>query len=249
MDAVWMWLPVLFFLIATFYASVGFGGGSSYLAVLALMGLSYTSIPQTALVCNIIVSAGGVWHFRRCGHLQWRRVLPFVVLSVPMAFVGGLIPVGQKVFMFLLGGSLLVAGARMFLPIRSAGAFSSIATRKMWIVGLPLGAALGLLSGLVGIGGGIFLAPVLILSGWADARATAATATVFILVNSLAGLGGQLAKGVYLDASIIPLGIAVFLGGQIGSRLGSSRLSGSSVRRLTGALILFVSFRILWGVL
>lgn len=247
MDAMPMWLPAVFFFIAMLYASVGFGGGSSYLAVLALMGLTYATIPQTALVCNLIVSAGGVWHFRRGGHLQWRRVLPFVVLSVPMAYVGGLVPIGQKSFMLLLAGSLLVAGMRMFLPMRAAGVFSSISSRAMWCVGLPLGAALGLLAGVVGIGGGIFLAPILILTGWASARATAATTAVFILVNSLAGLGGQFTKGVYVDELVIPLGIAVLLGGQIGSRMGSNRLPAGVVRRLTAALILFVSVRILWG--
>ncbi len=248
MDATLLWLPAVFLVIAAIYASVGFGGGSSYLAVLALIGLSYTSIPQAALVCNMIVSAGGVWHFRRAGYLQWHRVLPLVVLSVPMAYLGGLIPLGLELFMYLLGGSLLVAGGRMFLPIHEPKPIPSISTRTMWLVGLPLGGALGLLAGVVGIGGGIFLAPVLILSRWAGARATAATVTVFILVNSWAGLGGQLAKGLYLDATVVPLGIAVFLGGQIGSRLGSRGLSVVNVRRLTGALILVVSARILWGV-
>jgi uncharacterized membrane protein YfcA len=111
-----------------------------------------------------------------------------------------------------------------------------------------VGGALGFLAGLVGIGGGIFLAPVLILTGWTDARGAAATSAVFILLNSAAGLGGQLARGVFLDATIVPLALAVFLGGQVGSRLGSYHLPLAGVRRLLAALILFVSVRILWGI-
>jgi uncharacterized membrane protein YfcA len=247
METLPFWLPLLFFLIATFYATVGFGGGSSYLAVLALIGLPYTTIPQTALVCNLVVSGGGVWHFHRGRHLEWRRVLPLVALSVPMAYLGGRIPIGKQVFLLLLGVSLFVAGTRMFLPLKRRGLLSSTSTRAVWLVGLPLGAALGFLAGIVGIGGGIFLAPLLILTGWGDARATAAASSVFILVNSAAGLTGQLAKGVYLDAMILPLVLAVFLGGQIGSRLGSYQLGVVRVQRLIGALILLVSVRVLLG--
>jgi len=247
MESLPLWLPVLFFVVAMFYASVGFGGGSSYLAILALIGLSHTIIPQTALVCNIVVSAGGVWHFHRAGHLDWRRMAPFVVLSVPMAYIGGRIPVGREVFFVLLGGALFLAGLRMFLPMRREGLWSDIAPRTTWLIGLPVGAALGFLAGLVGIGGGIFLAPVLILSGWMDARRAAATAAVFILVNSAAGLAGQLDKGFHLDAMVLPLVFAVFIGGQLGSRMGAYRIPVGGVRRLLAALIVVVSVRILWG--
>ena len=249
MESIPLWLPALFFLIAAFYATVGFGGGSSYLAALSLIGLSYQTIPQTALVCNLIVSGGGVWHFHRAGHLRWKRMIPFVVLSVPMAYLGGRAPVSRELFLLLLGGSLFVAGMRMFLPVPRAGVFASMSTRGAWLVGVPVGAALGFLAGIVGIGGGIFLAPVLILTRWTDARGAAATAAVFILVNSGAGLAGQLSKGIFLDQMILPLALAVLLGGQIGSRLGSYRLPIEGVRRLLAALILFVSARILWGVL
>ena len=247
MESLPLWLPALFFVVAFFYASVGFGGGSSYLAILALIGLSHTVIPQTALVCNLVVSAGGVWHFHRAGYIDWRRMLPFVVLSVPMAYVGGRVPVGREVFFALLGGSLLVAGLRMFLPMRREGVWAGIAPRTAWLIGVPTGAALGLLAGLVGIGGGIFLAPVLILTGWMDARRAAAAAAVFILVNSAAGLAGQLGKGLHLDAMVLPLVFAVFIGGQLGSRMGAYRIPVGGVRRLLAGLIVVVSVRILWG--
>lgn len=247
MEAIPLWLPVVFFLVAAAYSSVGFGGGSSYLAVLAFSAVAYNVIPQTALACNIVVAGIGVWHYSRRGHLDPRRVVPFIVLSIPMAYLGGRIAVGEQVFMMLLGGSLFIAGARMFLPQPGHGILSGLTRRQEWFAGMLIGAAIGFLSGVVGIGGGIFLAPILILAGWGDARKTAAAAALFILVNSLAGLAGQLAKGNNLDAMIVPLLVAVFLGGQVGARLGSHRLPVVGVRRLLSALILFVSVRVMWG--
>jgi len=247
-DSFPFWLPVVFFLIATVYSTVGFGGGSSYLAVLALVGITYTVIPQTALVCNLVVAGVGVWYFVRNGQIDFPRVLPFLVLSIPMAYLGGRLPVARNLFMVLLGVSLFVAGLRTLLPPPRAGVFSGLSIRRGWIVGLPVGAALGFLSGLVGIGGGIFLAPVLILTGWGDARRTAAASALFILVNSAAGLTGQWVKGFHLDVMVLPLLFAVFLGGQIGARLASYRLPVSGVQRLLSVLILFVSVRVLWGV-
>ena len=247
MDAVDVWLPFAFFFIALLYASVGFGGGSSYLAVLVLTGLPYHVVPQTALVCNLIVSGGGVWHFRRAGYFRFERILPRVVLSVPMAFVGGRMDISERAFMMLLGVSLLVAGARVFISSPQGGSLRQMSRRQAWLVGLPVGGALGFLAGIVGIGGGVFLAPVLLLTGWCNAKEAAATAALFIVVNSAAGLAGQLAKGMYLDQSIIPLALAVMLGGQIGSRLGAYHLPLGGVRRLLGTLIVLVSVRLLWG--
>jgi uncharacterized membrane protein YfcA len=241
-----LWLLPVFFVIAAVYSTVGFAGGSSYLAALALIGTPYQGIPQVALVCNLIVSAGGVWHFRRGGHLDVGRTLPFIVLSVPMAFLGGRVPIGERLFTILLGGSLLIAGARMFI---SDGRFTrgrSVGLARTWGFGVPVGAALGFLAGLVGIGGGIFLAPVLLLSGWGNAKQTAAAASLFILVNSAAGLVGQFTKGVYVDTMVVPLALAAWLGGQVGSRVGSYHLPVVGVRRLLAALIMVVSFRLLW---
>jgi len=245
-EAIPLWLPLAFFVIALLYATVGFGGGSSYLAVLALIGIPYQSIPQVALICNLVVSGGGVWHFCRGGHLDLKKVLPFIVLSIPLAFLGGQIPIGRQLFMILLGVSLFAAGARTFLPQREFGS-EGLSPKHAWRVGLPIGAVLGFLSGLVGIGGGIFLAPVLILAGWANAKQAAAAAALFIIVNSAAGLSGQLSKGIYLDTMVIPLVVAVILGGQIGSRLGAYRLRVGGVRQLLAVLILFVSIRLIWS--
>ncbi len=239
------WLVPAFFAVAVVYASVGFGGGSSYLALLVLAGLSHTVVPPAALACNLAVSAGGVWHFHRRGALDVSRVAPFVVLSVPMAAVGGAIPVGRTLFSALLGLSLLAAGARVFVsePAVRPRAWSR---RRIWRVGVPAGGALGLLSGLVGIGGGVFLAPLLLLGGIADARATAGASALFIFVNSAAALAVHAGRAGTPGPWLVPLIAAVVAGGQIGSRLGARRLPLGVLRRALGALILLVSVRVLW---
>lgn len=241
-----LWLPVAFFVVALLYAAAGFGGGSAYLAVLAVASVPYQALPQTALLCNVVVTVGGVWHFHRGGHLALRRVLPFFVLSIPMAYVGGRIEIGRELFYIVLGVSLLAAGVRMMLP-RPDGGERSVSVSMQWLIGLPVGAALGLLSGLVGIGGGVFLAPILLLAGWTTSKQTAAAASLFILVNSAAGLTGHLVKGIYIGWMTVPLALAALVGGQIGSRVGSYKLSGAGVRRLLAAIIIVVGARLLWN--
>jgi len=240
-----LWLPVVFFVVAMVYAAAGFGGGSAYLAVLAFSGLPYQSLPQTALVCNVVVTVGGLWHFHRGGHLSLMRVLPFFVLSIPMAYVGGRFQVDRDFFYALLGVSLLAAGILMVIP-RPESAVRAMSATKEWLIGLPVGASLGLLSGVVGIGGGVFLAPFLLLSGWTTPKQTAAAASLFILVNSAAGLSGQLVKGSYLGWTTAVLALAAVVGGQIGSRTGSYRMSAVGVRRLLAAIIVVVGARLLW---
>jgi uncharacterized membrane protein YfcA len=240
-----LWLPVAFLAIALVYAAAGFGGGSAYLAVLALTGLSHQAIPQTALMCNVVVTAGGVWHFHRGGHMDLKRVVPFFVLSIPMAYVGGRIQIGREPFYLLLSLSLLAAGVRMMMPTPEA-ARRAVSQGRVWLVGLPVGAALGLLSGIVGIGGGVFLAPILLLTGWTTPKQTAAAASLFILVNSAAGLTGHVVKASYMGWMTAVLALAALAGGQIGSRAGSYRLSGAGVRRILAAIIIVVGARLFW---
>ncbi len=240
------WLPLVFFAIAFFYSMVGFGGGSSYLAVLVLAGLSYDQVPPVALLCNLVVTAGASWHFYRAGHLRWPTVLPFAVASIPLAYLGGRTTISETQFCLLLGLSLLVAAARLLLGRRPVEPVWQLNWSQAWLLGIPIGAGLGFLAGLVGIGGGIFLSPLLLLLRWVNVKQAAAAASVFIVLNSAAGLLGHLQKGSGISLSLLlPLGLVVLLGGQLGSRIGAYRVPMPRLQQVVGVLILYVSLRLL----
>ncbi|MEJ6593592.1 sulfite exporter TauE/SafE family protein [Parasphingorhabdus sp.] len=247
-------LAILFALTAALYASVGFGGGSTYIALLALADLDYRALPVIALLCNIIVVTGGTLRFQSRGLIDWPKIWPILLLSVPAAWLGGRMLLEQDSFMLLLGLSLAAAGLLLIIEpfLKRAGAGSD---SRRWtghrLFAPGIGTGIGFLSGMVGIGGGIFLAPILLLTRWADSRRIAATASVFILVNSIAGLGGQLMKsgfssGAEAVIAYWPLFLGVLFGGQIGSLLASKALPEIWIRRLTALLILYVAVRILW---
>lgn len=249
METTIIWLCITFFVIAFFYSMVGFGGGSSYLAVLALVGLPYQTIPPIALICNILVAGGGFTHFYKGGHFHLKKVLPFAVLSIPMAYFGGKVLIQKELFFLLLGVSLLVAAIRMMIPDNYFEKAREVSRKEAWTLGLPTGAGLGFLSGLVGIGGGIFLSPLLLLMKWANVKEAAACASFFIVVNSLAGFLGQLQKGTAHFEYLLALGISVLVGGQIGSRLGSFYLPKMILQRVLCVLILVVAVKLLRGAL
>ena len=243
-------LALAFLVTALLYASVGFGGGSTYAALLAWYKLDYRLLPLVALACNIVVVTGGTIRFARAGVTPWRGALTLTALAAPAALMGGLTPIGEASFLTLLGLSLILTGAAMFLPISEAQAEEPTRLAKL----APfLAAPIGYLAGLVGIGGGIFLAPLLHLARWNNARAIAATASVFILVNSSFGLVGQLLKqgpaalGGAVGAAL-PLLIAVAVGGQIGSLMAVRILPMKWVRWLTATLVGIVGARLLIGV-
>jgi hypothetical protein len=242
-DLSWIALAASFVVIALVYSSVGFGGGSSYTAMLALAGVTTAWIPVLSLGCNLIVVCGGCRHFARRGHLSTALVGPFLLTSVPAAYVAGRIPVPPDLYLSALAGTLFAV--TILLWFRPRAADSQIRPCPV-PVRLLTGGLLGGVSGLVGIGGGIFLAPVLLLARWATPKQSAAAASLFILVNSLAGLLGQLAKpdAIFALARLPVLAVAVFLGGQIGSRLGSGLLSMSVIRQTTAALIGLVAVRL-----
>lgn len=239
-----------FALTALLYASVGFGGGSTYNALLVLADTDYRLLPAIALLCNLIVVTGGTVRFARAGQVPWRPLGPILLLSAPCAWAGGRLPVDKPLFIALLGSALLLAGVLMVVQRENREAAISASPRLPWI-GIPIGMAVGFFSGIVGIGGGIFLAPVLHLLRWATARQIAASASVFILVNSLAGLAGQLMKH---DAAVTPMAVsaywplfvAVLVGGQIGSHIGARLLPQRVIRIGTAALILYVAAQLLW---
>ena len=219
--------------------------------MLALSGLDFRLLPVLALACNIVVVAGSSVRFARAQITPWKGALLLSAIAAPAAFFGGLMPIGEALFLTILGVSLLLTGASMLIPV---GAEQEEATAGRFARFMPIVAApLGFLAGLVGIGGGIFLAPLLHLTRWNNARAIAATASLFILINSLFGLAGQLLKSGPAMLSGVVFGgiallIAVAIGGQIGSLLAVKFLPQRIIRWLTAALVIWVGARLLLGV-
>lgn len=241
------WLPIGFFGTALLYASVGFGGGSTYNALLALAGTDFKVLPVISLCCNVLVVTGGCIRFARAGEVPWRKALLLSLIAAPLAFLGGLTPIKEKAFLITLAVSLIFAGLALLLPRREVGqgAPSRIAAFAPFAV-----APLGYLAGLVGIGGGIFLAPLLHLTRWDGARRIAATTSLFILINSLSGLAGQLLKnGPERFAEAMGSGamllIAVLIGGQLGSHLALRILPERVIRWLTAALTIWAGSQLL----
>ncbi|GAA4466090.1 sulfite exporter TauE/SafE family protein [Nemorincola caseinilytica] len=242
-------LLFFFLTIAFIYASVGFGGGSSYLAILALYAVPRYEMKLTALVCNIIVVTGGTFLFIRRRELQFSKVLPIAIASVPMSFIGARLHVSQATFFVLLGTCLIMAGIFLWLqPSKTDVPLKDHDTKPNYLRDALLGGSIGLLSGMVSIGGGIFLAPVLNLLHWDTPKKIAATASFFILINSIAGLAGQLSSlQTSVDTTRIALlAIAVLAGGQLGSRLGIAKLSPALIRRLTAVLVFAAGIEVLY---
>ena len=246
------WLVPACLLTALAYATVGLAGGSTYLALMSQAGMKSDAMRVTALALNLIVSAGGFHQFVRAGHFQARLLVPFAVASIPAAFAAGLVPLSDRVFFGLLSVSLFFVAIRMIFWREPLLKSREVSWRLAWRWGPVVGAGLGALAGLVGIGGGIFLAPLLHLARWDGARRIAATTSLFILVNSLAGLVGQLAKngperfGEALGGAL-PLLVAVIVGGQLGSLLALKFLPERLIRWLTAALTIWAGSRLLLG--
>ena len=243
-------LAIAFLVTALLYASVGFGGGSTYTALLALAEVDYRVLPLLSLACNLVVVAGSTVRFARARVTPWGRALLLTAIAAPAAFLGGLTPIAEQGFLALLGTSLLFTALTMMLPVAKRPEGEGEGERGRVARYAPLAALpLGYISGLVGIGGGIFLAPLLHLVRWDSARAIAATASLFILVNSLFGLAGQVLKGgegrfaAAVDLGL-PLLVAVAIGGQIGSLLALRYLPQRWIRWGTGALTAFVGGRL-----
>lgn len=239
-------LVVGFFLIAAVYSSVGFGGGSSYLALLSLpvFGLVPDVIRPVALLCNIVVVAGSSWVFIQRHQINVKTWIPYVVLSVPFAFLGGWWPISELVFYLILTFSLILSSIILWIGIVDADDFQN---EGSGFAKITLGAGIGLLSGMVSVGGGIFLSPVLHILRWEKAGVISGIASVFILVNSISGLAGQLAGGINMpDPSfVLPILLAVIAGGQVGSRTGSLRFNPELIRKVTAVIVLVAALTIL----
>ncbi len=235
---------VTFFIIALLYSSIGFGGGSSYIAFMLLFNLPYDSIPLIALSCNLIVVSGGSFHYLKNKQVSLSFIFPFLMTSIPAAYFGGMIEIEKEVFRLILGACLLLAALRMISNTKKDyEKTSEPSTILSGVVGLILGG----ISGMVGIGGGIFLSPLMYNLRWGRPKQIAATCSLFIFFNSIAGLIGQFQKSVSILAleSYWPLLIAVFIGGQIGSYVGSNKLKPRYIEIITSILVMIVSVRVL----
>jgi uncharacterized membrane protein YfcA len=199
-----------------------------------------------ALALNIVVSSLGFWNYRRAGHFSGRLLLPFVLASIPAAFLGGLFVISPRVFAGLLGIALLLSAVRLLWLKRAIRPRWSMQPRRSWVAGLAIGAILGFLAGLIGVGGGIFLSPLLLLLGLADAKRTAAVSSAFILLNSMSGLFAHSLRGSPDWTLLLPLMAVVAVGGSLGSCLGARRFSSVIIQRLLGAVLLVASFKLIY---
>ena len=230
-------LPVLFFFVALMYSSVGLGGGSSYAALAVVFGLNYRVIPTIALTLNLFVTSISTINFWRGDHLRLRLVLPFLVTSIPMAYLGGALHLARELFLWLLLGSLVIIALRIYVW-RDITLRLSLGARQQLAVSLALGGVLGFIAGTVGIGGGIFLVPLMITLGLATEKKAAAAGAVFIWLNSLSGLISRSLRGTFEPETILPLAMAVVAGGYLGSHLGARRLTPSTMQKALGIIIL-----------
>ena len=223
------------------YASVGFGGGSSYIAILLLAGLAIEEVRLIALICNIIVVLGACINYYRADLIPWKKILPIVLLSIPFAFLGGMIQLDGPIYKLLAGITLVIAALLMIKPVKE----NQIPLKNISMLERStIGSGIGFISGLIGIGGGIFLSPFLNILRWQTSKVISVTASVFILFNSVAGIAGQLTNPISINIQqILTLGLAVAIGGQIGNYLNIKLLSPRVIKLLTAILVCVVGVR------
>lgn len=230
------------FVIAVLYSSVGHAGASGYIAVMSLLSLAPAVIKPTALCLNILVATIATWQFFKAGHFSWALFWPFAALAVPFAFVGGHLNLPTHLFKVLLGIVLLYAAIRFLLQSKQSLQIHAPPRSQA----LASGAVIGFLSGLTGTGGGIFLTPLLLFMGWADAKRAAAVSALFVLVNSIAGLAGNFSATKSLPSFIIPLLITAALGGSIGAYFGSRRIQSAAIKRLLAVVLLIAGLKLIF---
>jgi len=238
-------LPILFFITAILYSSVGFGGGSTYLALLLIWGIPYYIFPVIALICNIIVVSGNSINYSRAGNFNLKLLAPYLVGSVPFAFIGGSIIIEKELFEVLLFLVLSIAGVSLLIQNKSFEDRKIKYNQPSIYLSFFIGSLLGLISGIVGIGGGIFLSPILFLLKAAPPKQIVTTASFFILINSISGVLGQLTKDSVYDQILNYwlLFLFVFLGGQIGNFINLKIFSNRSLALVTACLVIFVAIR------
>ncbi|HET6575866.1 MAG TPA: sulfite exporter TauE/SafE family protein [Fimbriiglobus sp.] len=237
-------LTLLLFVAALLYTSVGHAGASGYLAAMAFYGLAPAQMRPTALILNLVASTLATTRFRSAGHFDRRLFLILAVGSVPMAFVGGKLMLPAAVYRPVLAAALLIAAARLAWPLAAATA----PPRRMPVwAGVALGLGIGLLAGLTGVGGGIYLTPVLLFAGWAQTKTAAGVSAAFILVNSAAGLAGRLTESPYLSPHLPVWAAVVLIGSLIGSTLGSRVFGSTTLRRILSVVLASASVKLIIG--
>ena len=234
---------ILLFLVAFLYSSVGHGGASGYLALMAIFSFAPEVMKPTALLLNLFVSLTSFIQFYRGKHFNWKIFLPFAITSVPMAYVGGLITVDDNIYKKILGILLII-------PIIRFLVFANIQVEEIkkakLILSLLIGAAIGFLSGLIGIGGGIILSPVLLLLKWTDMKQTAAISALFIFVNSLSGLAGQLQKGINFSGDMYAYVAIAFAGGICGAYFGSLKFKSNILKYMLAVVLIVAAYKLLF---
>lgn len=236
-------LTAAVFVVAALYSCVGHAGASGYIAVMALFGILPAVFRPTALVLNIIVSVLASIQFYRAGYFSWRLFWPFAALSVPFAFLGGRLSLPGSIYQPLIAMVLFFSSVRLFM--RESSTRKSVHLPPL-LLSLGIGMTLGFLAGLTGVGGGIFLSPLLLLMGWAEVRQTAAVSALFIFVNSLSGLLGHVSSLQAVPGFALQLAIAAVLGGVIGSYFGSRRLPVIAIRRILGVVLLIAGLKLIF---
>ena len=238
-------LSIFFFITAILYSSVGFGGGSTYLALMLIWDLPYYIFPIIALFCNIIVVSGNSINYLRSGNINLKLLYPYLIGSIPFAFFGASISIDKNLFEILLFFILAIAGIFLFIESKTFNKEQLKIKKIPNILSVSIGSIIGFISGIVGIGGGIFLSPILFLMKAGYPKHIAAAASLFILINSIFGMAGQLTKDIVFDEflNFWPLFLCVFLGGQIGNFLNIKFLSNKTLALITSFLVIFVAIR------
>ncbi|PWS29967.1 sulfite exporter TauE/SafE family protein [Pedobacter paludis] len=233
----------LLFIVAFLYSSVGHGGASGYLALMAIFAISPLVMKPTALLLNLFVSSVSFIQFYRGGHFKWKTFWPFALASIPLSFVGGTMAIDSNIYKKILGALLLIPVIRFFF-------FKNTDPKDFkhpnFALSLLIGGIIGLLSGMIGIGGGIILSPILLLLKWTDQKQTAAISAAFIFVNSVAGLGGQLVKGINFNSDMIAYVIVAFIGGLCGAYFGALKFPQTILKNVLACVLALAAYKLLF---
>ena len=241
-------LPILFFFVALIYSSVGLGGGSSYTALMAIFGVSYQVIPTTSLTMNLVVTFIGMIHFWKNGHGRLNLILPFLATSIPMTFIAGSLDVPETFFKLFLLATLILVAIRIYI-LNDLKLSIQLTGIQKWIFCLSLGGTLGFIAGAVGIGGGIYLVPLIIMVGLGTEKEAAASGAMFIWVNSLVGVITRANLGTFEIDFILPLAGAVLVGGFVGSYMGAIKFEPKTIQKIMGGVIIIAILFLIKGLL